>query len=247
MDDRCRKYWLPFSLCSNAQQEHSATECVPALPLSDTHREPGAQGRIVFGAAAQSSERSSSGTPMPRFDVPGPMMKTVRDPALSLIALSGIDPSGPVMVEVPLVHNNSAFIAAQALAGWRVGFADRYRRGKDEEPIEHGAAFMGALDTLRQAGAHVVPVPALWTDETLLFDLHTHNEIDDLVAQYRLDALLSDSHSRAFHGACWSGYAVFDVPLEGGATLWFYGARSAKDSLAVMVEAYRRLAACPQR
>jgi hypothetical protein len=87
-----------------------------------------------------------------------------------------------------------------------LGFAERYGRGGDHEPIEHRAPFRRALDILRQAGVQLLPVPAQRVDETLQFNLHTHNEIDELVNEHRLDALVSDSRSAAFHAACWHGY-----------------------------------------
>jgi hypothetical protein len=158
---------------------------------------------------------------------------------LTLIALSGIEPEGPVMVEVPLVQNNSSFTAVSLLAGRRVGFADRYARQGDHEPIQHRAPFMRALALLRQTGAQLIPVPAQRVDGSLQFDLHTRNEIDDLMNEHRLDALVSDSQSDAFHAACWSGYPRLGEPLAEAATLWFYGARWSKDSLAALVQGYR--------
>ena len=57
--------------------------------------------------------------------------------------------------------------------------------------------------------------------------------------KFRLPAMVSDSRSSAFHGACWSGYAGFGEPFGDGATLWFYGARWAKDWLPALVQGYR--------
>ncbi|WP_244643681.1 hypothetical protein [Pseudomonas fluorescens] len=143
------------------------------------------------------------------------------------------------MVEVPLVQNNSTFTPDSALAGRRVGFADRYGRGGEHEPIKQREPFTRALALLRQAGVLLLPVPAQRVDDSLQFDLHTRNEIDDLMNEYRLDALVSDSQSAAFHGACWSGYPRLGEPLGEGTTLWFYGARWSKDSLATLVQGYR--------
>ncbi|QDH67230.1 hypothetical protein [Pseudomonas azotoformans] len=161
------------------------------------------------------------------------------DPSLTLIALSGIDPEGPVMVEVPLVQNNSRFAAMQALAGRRVGYAERYGHGEAHEPIQHRASFMRALDVLRRAGAQLIPVPSQRADSAFMFNLHTHNEIDELVNEYRLDALVSDNESAAFHAACWSGYPKFAEALDDGGALWFYGARWSKESLAALAQGYR--------
>ena len=65
--------------------------------------------------------------------------------------------------------------------------------------------------------------------------------IDELVRAFRLDALVSDSRSSAFHSACWSGYPGVGAPLEDGATLWFYGARWAKDWLPALVQGYQNV------
>nr|WP_284738769.1 hypothetical protein [Pseudomonas marginalis] len=143
------------------------------------------------------------------------------------------------MVEVPLVQNNTTFTADRRATGLCVGVAERYERGNDHERIEHRALFTLALETLRLAGLTLVPVPAQRVDDSLRFDLHTRNEIDTLMSQYRLDALVSDSQSAAFHAACWTGYPRLGEPLGDGSTLWFYGARSSKDVLPILVRVYR--------
>jgi len=112
-------------------------------------------------------------------------------------------------------------------------------RGNDQEPIEHSASFLEALGFLRQAGAQLVAVPAERADDGLRFTLHSRNEIDERVSEHRLDALVSESHSAAFHAACWSGYPSLGEPLGDGVTLWFYGAQWSKDSLKVLVQGYR--------
>ena len=180
--------------------------------------------------------------PIPGFSAPSLPAKPMRDPSLSLIALSGVDPTEPVMVEVPLVQNDTTRTATPLLAGTRVGFADRYQQGDAHDSIEHSASFMRALERLRRGGALLFPVSAQRLDASLQFDLHTRNEIDDLINQYRLDALVSDSRSGAFHAACWAGYPKVGEPLEDGATLWFYGARWSRDSLAALAQAYRNAA-----
>ncbi len=194
---------------------------------------------IEFDVDPPPKNHPKGGVLIPGYNVPAIPIRPMPDPSLTLIALSGIDPEGPVMVEVPLVQNNSRFAAMQALAGRRVGYADRYGRGDGHEPIRHRAPFMRALDVLRRAGAQLIPVPAQRIDGTLTFKLHTHNEIDEIVNEYRLDALVSDSQSAAFHSACWSGYPRFGEALDGGATLWFYGARWSKESLAALALGYR--------
>ncbi|KAA8558803.1 hypothetical protein FX985_05166 [Pseudomonas extremaustralis] len=237
MEDKCRKYWRPCVPCPTGQALPSGATCPPSVPPTDAPS--GSAGGITFGAAAHTPEPAGTGVPTPRFDVPGPLMKTVRDPALSLSALSGVDPSGPVMVEVPLVLNNSAFTPAQALTGWRIGYAGRYVRGDEYEPAEHSASFTRALDKLRQAGAQLVALDAEQVDDSLQFSMH--NEIDRHATENRLDALVSEGRSAAFHAACRSGYPGLFEPLEEGNRLWFYSAHWMRDHVRVLAQSYRLL------
>ncbi|MBI6635112.1 hypothetical protein YA0871_20825 [Pseudomonas paralactis] len=226
MENKCSKYWRVGMACPPKQPAPELEERFASVPPSTDCA--GSRG-IAFDAGAIPASR----IPIPGYNAPALPLKPARDPSLSLIALSGLEPSGPVMVQVPLVHNNSAFSAAPTLSGRRVGFAQRW--GHDQAAIEHGAAFLHALDVLRRAGTNVVAVPARRAD-----DPHPGgNEIDELVHAYQLDALVADSQNAAFHDACWSGYPRLNEPLEDGAVLWFYGARWSKDSLAALVLGYR--------
>lgn len=235
MDSECRKLWQIGMSCPPG---HSLALAGETTGLEIPSTESASPRSIVFG-----TERRENATPIPGYNALAPQIRTSRDPALSLIALSGIDPTDPVMVEVPLVLNNTTFTDAQLLCGWRIGFAVRYVRGHHVEPVELTAAFCRALDILRQAGAQLVPVDAQRTDETLQFDLHTRNEIDELVTEHRLDALVSDSQSAAFHGACRSGYPSLCEPLGDGTKLWVYGARWSRDALPALLRAYRHISA----
>jgi hypothetical protein len=240
MDNKCRKFSRVNAVCLVGQPLSpllDMTGPAPACPRPSADQAP--PRSIAFDVDPHPQIHPKGGVLIPGYNVPALPIKPMRDPSLTLIALSGIDPEGPVMVEVPLVQSNSTFTAMQALAGTRVGYADRYGRGDGHEPIEHRAPFMRALDVLRRAGAQLLPVPAQRVDDTLTFNLRTHNEIDELVNEHRLDALVSDSQSAAFHGACWSGYPRFAEALDGGATLWFYGARWSKESLAALAQGYR--------
>lgn len=77
---------------------------------------------------------------IPGYNALAPHLRPVRDPALSLVALSGEDPTEPVMVEVPLVLNNTTFTATRALTGYRVGYVERYVQGNHVEQVEHSEA-----------------------------------------------------------------------------------------------------------
>ncbi|UII70352.1 hypothetical protein LVW35_22230 [Pseudomonas sp. HN11] len=241
MDIKCKKNSQLAALCrlglaSTVPPESFGSTTTSAVACIDPAN---ARGRgVVFDMAASTDSHVTARVPIPGYDAPALPLKPVRDPSLSLIGLSGIDPSGPIMVEVPLVQNNSAFTADRVQNEWRVGFAECYERGVDHEPIEHSPLFLRALDVLRLAGAQLVPVPAQRANDSLALGLHTGNEIDGLITRFQLDALVSDSHSAAFHEACWSGYPALGEPL-GEATLWFYGARWSKDLLPALVQGYR--------
>ncbi|WLH50746.1 hypothetical protein PSH62_22060 [Pseudomonas tolaasii] len=231
MDSTCRKYWhLGMPCASGHSHLLTGDTAVPATAAS--HANPCS---IIFGA-----DRPESAAPITGYNALAPHLKTVRDPALSLIALSGIEPTEPVMVEVPLVLNNTTFTESQTLSGWRIGFAERYVRGDQVTTVEHAAVFIHALEVFRHAGAQLVPVNARRGDEAFQFDLQTHNEIDELVSTHRLDALVSDSRSVAFHNACRSGYPSLCEALEEGTKLWMYGARWSRDALPTLLEVYRK-------
>ena len=236
MEGKGRTSWHGGT-CPTGHAVSALLESAVSAPLlKQLLNEPASAHGIAFGSDPQSHAHPEGRIPIPGYTSPALPLKPVRDPSLSLIALSGVDPSGPVMVEVPLVQNNNVLAVSQALAGRRIGFAERFVQG---EPLEHTTAFLNALDVLRRAGAQLVPVLAQRSDDSLLFDLQTRNEIDAHVSENRLDALVSDSRSAAFHAACWNGYPVHGEPLEEGATVWFYGARWSKDALQALVQEYR--------
>lgn len=245
MEGKCRKIWPQGLPCRPGQLMPSSAESCALPPTSLSPPTDSASPRgIAFDVDTHPHGHPGGGLLIPGYNAPGVAIKPRRDPSLSLIALSGVEPEGPVMVEVPLVQNNSSFTTVQSSPGWRVGFANRYVRGGEHEPIEHSAAFMHALKILRRAGVQLVPVAAQRTDDAVQFSLHTRNEIDDHALTYRLDALVSDSHGTAFHAACWSGYPRLEEPLEGGGRLYFYGSRWSRDSLRALVQSYRNNVAC---
>jgi hypothetical protein len=236
MERDCEKNWhlgmsCQLGLAPSAPAEIGGHESV--LPLVNTQNTN--PSGIVFGAA-----HPEGAVRIPGYNALAPHVKTVRDPSLSLIALSGIEPTGPVMVEVPLVLNNTVFTSSRALAGWRIGYVGRYVRAGHAEPVEQGSALRQVFEVLRQASVQWVAVDAKRADESLEFTLQACNDIDDLVTRYRLDALVSVEGDGAFRGACASGYSSICVPLEGGVKLWFYGARWSRDSLDTLVQVYRQ-------
>lgn len=237
MECKCKKYWQAGLPCPTGQPVSALTDASAQATTAQEHTSP--RG-IVFGVDPQ-AHGTRGGVPIPGYDAPGLALKPPRDPSLSLIALSGIDPSGPLMAEVPPVMNNSPFTRTQVLVGWRIGFANRYVGPGASEAVDHSPAFLQALDTLRSAGAQLVALDALRGDRANPFVAYTRNEIDERVGEHSLDALVSESKSAAFHGACASGYPGACELLEDGTKLWFYGARWAGDRILVLVRFYRRL------
>lgn len=236
MELDCKKKWQLGTPCGPGAASPVSAELACLEPAASSVKiNPTSPSGIVFGA-----EHSDSAVRIPGYNALPPLVRTVRDPSLSLIALSGIEPTGPVMVEVPLVLNNTSFTATQMLAGWRIGFAGRYVCGGHAEPVEHSSALRRAFDTLRQAGAQLVAVDAQRANDSVEFTLQVINEIDDLVTRHRLDALVSDDLSSAFHDACLNGYPSLCEPLEDGVQLRFYGARWSRDSLTALAQAYRQ-------
>lgn len=251
MEDKCRETFPSGVSCAlgipSAINNVQALFCAPQVQGGTVGIQGNAtdHGGIEFDPGVGHAAHSVVLAYSPRFDIPGPMMRTVRDPALSLTALSGVDPVGPVMVEVPPIRDNSALKSPLALVGWRIGFADEYVRGEVRETVEHGLSFRQALEVLRIAGAQLVPVPAKLPDDALYFTLESSNEIDECVTEHRLDALVSDGQSTAFHASCKAGYPGICVTFGEDASgtsvvLWFYGARWARDSLSALVRGYQQ-------
>ncbi len=239
MKDNCEINW-PGGIVWRSLPAGFVEAASPAPPSDRA-----SSGAITFEVGAVAAVHVEGCIPIPGYDAPALPLKPVRDAALSLIALSGVDPSTPVMVEVPLVQDSINYLKPQTLAGYRIGFADRYQAGSDFAPVEHSAAFLRVLGLLCQAGAQLVPVSAQRRDEHFHFNVQSYNEIDHLVVRHGLDALVSDSHSRAFHAACESGYPSHCEVLEGGMRLWIYGSRGAHKRLKVIVQTCQRLFAAP--
>lgn len=234
MNDDCKKLWRLGMPCYSTSP-HAFAQGGAEPGSSSTTRartDDASPGAIVFAAG-----RAEGAVLIPGYNALAPMIRPTRDPALSLIAISGVDPAEPVMVEVPLVQNNSAFGASPVLDGWRIGYVSRYRCAGHIEPADHSATLRRAFAILRQAGAELVAVDALRTDDPL----ESGTAIDELVADHRLDALVSNEQSEAFHAACRSGYPSACQALEDGTRLWFYGARWAGDRVKVLLRTYAQL------
>ncbi|MFC1791338.1 amidase, partial [Gemmatimonadota bacterium] len=90
-------------------------------------------------------------------DTAGPMARTVRDAALLLGCMTGVDPADPATAaNTPNAHTDyTPFLDPDGLRGARIGVATQYAEG--HEVVE--ALFAEALEAMRGAGATVVDIP----------------------------------------------------------------------------------------
>lgn len=87
-------------------------------------------------------------------DTAGPMARSVRDAALLLTALAGVDPADPVTAEGAAAagRDYAALLSDTALRGARIGLVGNPPQGGA------GAVYQAALDVLRAQGAELLPV-----------------------------------------------------------------------------------------
>ena len=92
-------------------------------------------------------------------DTAGPMARTVRDAALMLGCMTGVDPADPATVAAAphALTDYTPFLDHQGLRGARIGVATQYARGHERVEV----LFQEALEVVRGAGATVVEVPAV--------------------------------------------------------------------------------------
>ncbi|HNP63981.1 MAG TPA: amidase [Woeseiaceae bacterium] len=84
-------------------------------------------------------------------DTAGPMGRTVRDAAILLTAMTGIDPDDPATLNAEVRHDYSANLTADAMNGKRVGVV-RGWYGEGRHP-DVDASFEASIETIRDAGA----------------------------------------------------------------------------------------------
>lgn len=86
-------------------------------------------------------------------DTAGPMARSVRDAALLLTALAGVDPADPVTAEGAAAagRDYAALLSDTALRGARIGLVGNPPQGGA------GAVYQAALDVLKAQGAELLP------------------------------------------------------------------------------------------
>jgi amidase len=114
-------------------------------------------------------------------DTPGPMARTVRDAAILLTALAGVDArDGATADSQGKIADYTQFLDANGLRGARIGVARKYFGFNDA--VDH--LMNAVIDEMKHAGAEIVD-PA---------DLPSHKKYDDsefTVLQYELKADLN--------------------------------------------------------
>jgi len=125
-------------------------------------RNPSSNGSLVGVLPTQGLVSTSGIHPYDRLlDNTGPIARTVTDAALALDAMAGVDPLDPRTTDGRVrrpAGSFTAFLKTDALRGRRLGVPHFILAGEDERVLseETRAAFMGAVEQLRAAGAEIV-------------------------------------------------------------------------------------------
>ena len=92
-------------------------------------------------------------------DTAGPMTRTVRDAAIVLTTIAGIDPTDPASAASPGASiDYTTYLSADSLAGKRIGIEKSFLTGGHESVL---ALYKEAISVLKQKGATVVEVEFL--------------------------------------------------------------------------------------
>jgi amidase len=116
------------------------------------------------------------------YDTAGPLTRTVRDAAILLTAMSGVDPSDPTTENGPAgVPDYAAGLSADALRGKRIGVLRNYW-GAGEDPNAE-AVFDQAITVLEASGAEIVDpieleIDGMWEAEAVAFNYELKAGID---------------------------------------------------------------------
>ncbi len=87
-------------------------------------------------------------------DTAGPMARTVRDAAMLLTAMTGVDDNDPATKDAEVHHDYSANLTADGLAGKRIGVIRDFYGAGTNPAVE--ALYDTAIDTLRAQGAEII-------------------------------------------------------------------------------------------
>ncbi|WP_040949898.1 amidase family protein [Gorillibacterium massiliense] len=117
-------------------------------------------------------------------DTAGPMARTVKDAALLLDVLAGIDESDPATVSSTgrTVKDYTAFLDTDGLRGARIGIPRDFYF--DELPEEELALFNHAVEQMRQAGAVIVDPADVRTARQIVYTSVLLNEFKNNLQAY---------------------------------------------------------------
>ncbi|MCH7829340.1 MAG: amidase [Proteobacteria bacterium] len=87
-------------------------------------------------------------------DTAGPMGRTVRDAAILLTAMTGMDPADPETANAAMHHDYSANLTADGLAGKRIGVIRSYHGAGSNPHVDDILA--ASIDKMKAAGATVI-------------------------------------------------------------------------------------------
>ena len=87
-------------------------------------------------------------------DTAGPMARSVRDAAILLTAMTGIDANDEATTGAEIHHDYSANLTADGLAGKRIGVIRNYYGAGSNPNVED--LFKASIETLREQGAEIV-------------------------------------------------------------------------------------------
>jgi len=170
------------------------------------------------------------------FDTVGPMARTVRDAALVLTAIAGVDPRDPSTASAEgNVHDYISFLDADGLNGARIGVPTNLLNYNDDAHIE--ALFNQAVDVMRNQGAKIIEVemPGLdvlfeFFEQPYSFGNLLRYEFKDDIAQYlatrvpegnniapgTLADLIELNNQYAEQELSWFGQELFEESIERG-------------------------------
>ncbi len=87
-------------------------------------------------------------------DTAGPMARSVRDAAILLTAMTGIDADDPATAGAEIHHDYSANLTADGLRGKRIGILRSYHGAGSDPGVE--AVLASSIEVLRKQGAEIV-------------------------------------------------------------------------------------------
>jgi len=95
-------------------------------------------------------------------DTAGPMARNVRDAAILLSAMTGVDAADPATAAAAIHHDYSANLTADALQGKRIGVLRSWYGAGSNPQVD--AIFEASIEALRAAGATIVDDLTIDTD-----------------------------------------------------------------------------------